>query len=112
MFQPQAVANHFVALSTNKPKVKEFGIDIKNMFVFWDWVGGRYSLWSSIGLSIALNIGYDNFHLLLAGAHHMDNHFVSAPLDKNVSSQISLLKIPLHMSFVYLIIDRVYMPAL
>ncbi|TSK38383.1 Glucose-6-phosphate isomerase [Bagarius yarrelli] len=66
-----AVAKHFVALSTNEPKVKDFGIDTENMFEFWDWVGGRYSLWSAIGLSIALHIGYENFEKLLAGAHWM-----------------------------------------
>jgi glucose-6-phosphate isomerase len=70
-----AVAKHFVALSTNGPKVKDFGIDEKNMFAFWDWVGGRYSLWSAIGLSIALNIGFENFEKLLDGAHFMDRHF-------------------------------------
>uniref|UniRef100_A0A672QDD5 Glucose-6-phosphate isomerase n=1 Tax=Sinocyclocheilus grahami TaxID=75366 RepID=A0A672QDD5_SINGR len=64
-----AVAKHFVALSTNAPKVKDFGIDTNNMFEFWDWVGGRYSLWSAIGLSIALHVGFDNFEQLLAGAH-------------------------------------------
>ncbi|XP_051548352.1 glucose-6-phosphate isomerase-like isoform X2 [Myxocyprinus asiaticus] len=68
---PSAVAKHFVALSTNAPKVKDFGIDTNNMFEFWDWVGGRYSLWSAIGLSIALHIGFDNFEQLLAGAHWM-----------------------------------------
>lgn len=83
--QNSAVAKHFVALSTNAPKVKDFGIDEANMFGFWDWVGGRYSLWSAIGLSIALHIGYDNFEKLLSGAHFMDNHFKSAPLEKNVS---------------------------
>merc|ERR1719244_60608 len=72
------VALHFVALSTNSEKVKEFGIDENNMFEFWDWVGGRYSLWSAIGMSIALNIGFDNFVKLLSGAHWMDNHFRTA----------------------------------
>lgn len=79
------MAKHFVALSTNGPKVKDFGIDEANMFGFWDWVGGRYSLWSAIGLSIALHIGYDNFEKLLAGAHFMDNHFKTAPIEQNVS---------------------------
>lgn len=74
-----------MALSTNNEKVKEFGIDEKNMFGFWDWVGGRYSLWSAIGLSICLSIGYDNFEQLLCGAHFMDNHFCTAPLEKNVT---------------------------
>lgn len=88
---PASVAKHFVALSTNAPKVREFGIDEKNMFEFWDWVGGRYSLWSAIGLSIALHIGYDNFERLLAGAHFMDNHFRQAPLEKNVPVILALL---------------------
>ncbi|TRY90823.1 hypothetical protein DNTS_009001, partial [Danionella cerebrum] len=122
-----AVAKHFVALSTNGPKVKEFGIDTENMFEFWDrqllvtrarerererqrdregliwlfviltfckrWVGGRYSLWSAIGLSIALHIGFENFEKLLAGAHWMDNHFRSAPLDQNAPVLLALLGI-------------------
>ncbi|KAK7891010.1 hypothetical protein WMY93_022973 [Mugilogobius chulae] len=81
---PSAVAKHFVALSTNSAKVKDFGIDTANMFEFWDWVGGRYSLWSAIGLSIALHIGFENFEQLLSGAHWMDCHFRSAPLTQNV----------------------------
>uniref|UniRef100_A0A0K2UB18 Glucose-6-phosphate isomerase n=1 Tax=Lepeophtheirus salmonis TaxID=72036 RepID=A0A0K2UB18_LEPSM len=81
---PSAVAKHFVALSTNGPKVKDFGIDEKNMFEFWDWVGGRYSLWSAIGLSIAVHIGFENFEKLLSGAHYMDKHFQTTDLDKNV----------------------------
>uniref|UniRef100_A0A671LE64 Glucose-6-phosphate isomerase n=1 Tax=Sinocyclocheilus anshuiensis TaxID=1608454 RepID=A0A671LE64_9TELE len=85
------VAKHFVALSTNAPKVKDFGIDTNNMFEFWDWVGGRYSLWSAIGLSIALHIGFDNFEQLLAGAHWMDNHFRSAPLEQNAPVILALL---------------------
>ena len=80
----KAVAKHFVALSTNTESVTKFGIDADNMFVFWNWVGGRYSLWSSIGLSIALNIGYDNFEQLLKGAHEADNHFRNAPLSENI----------------------------
>jgi len=83
--QKAAVAYHFVALSTNESKVKEFGIDVKNMFGFWDWVGGRYSLWSAIGLSICLSVGFDNFEKLLSGAHFMDQHFCTAPLEENVS---------------------------
>ena len=79
------MAKHFVALSTNAEKVKEFGIDEKNMFGFWDWVGGRYSLWSAIGLTIAVHIGYENFMKLLEGAHYMDQHFMTTPLEKNVS---------------------------
>ncbi|KAM9301862.1 glucose-6-phosphate isomerase [Gastrophryne carolinensis] len=86
-----AVAKHFVALSTNAPKVKDFGIDTNNMFEFWDWVGGRYSLWSAIGLSIALHIGFDNFEKLLAGAHWMDNHFYTAPLENNVPVILAML---------------------
>lgn len=79
------MAKHFVALSTNGPKVTEFGIDPANMFGFWDWVGGRYSLWSAIGLSISLSIGFENFLQLLEGAHYLDNHFQTAPLEQNVS---------------------------
>uniref|UniRef100_A0A670Z638 Glucose-6-phosphate isomerase n=1 Tax=Pseudonaja textilis TaxID=8673 RepID=A0A670Z638_PSETE len=83
---------YFIALFYNLcPKVKDFGIDTANMFEFWDWVGGRYSLWSAIGLSIALHIGFDNFEKLLAGAHWMDNHFRSAPLEKNVPVLLAML---------------------
>jgi len=78
------VAKHFVALSTNTKAVTAFGIDESNMFQFWDWVGGRYSLWSAIGLSIALVIGYDNFEQLLKGAHGMDKHFRETPLENNL----------------------------
>jgi len=88
-----AVAKHFVALSTNAEKVKEFGIDEKNMFGFWDWVGGRYSLWSAIGLTIAVHIGYDNFVKLLEGAHYMDQHFMTTPLEKNIPVILALLGI-------------------
>ncbi|KAI5729576.1 hypothetical protein M8J76_004045 [Diaphorina citri] len=88
---PASVAKHFVALSTNAGKVAEFGIDTANMFGFWDWVGGRYSLWSAIGLSIALNIGYNNFERLLAGAHFMDNHFQNTPINKNAPVILALL---------------------
>jgi len=87
----KAVAKHFIALSTNAPKVKGFGIDEANMFEFWDWVGGRYSLWSAIGMTIALNIGFDNFEKLLSGAHFMDNHFRTAPCEKNVPVILALL---------------------
>ena len=87
----KAVAKHFVALSTNKEKVTGFGIDENSMFEFWDWVGGRYSLWSAIGLSICCNIGFDNFRQLLEGAHWMDNHFKSTPLEKNVPVLMALL---------------------
>jgi len=85
------VAKHFVALSTNAPKVKDFGIDEANMFGFWDWVGGRYSLWSAIGLSIALNIGFDRFEQLLSGAHFMDQHFQTAPLEQNMPVLLALI---------------------
>ena len=85
------VANHFVALSTNAKLVQEFGIDKANMFEFWDWVGGRYSLWSAIGLTIALNIGFENFEHLLAGAHWMDNHFKTAPLESNIPVVLAML---------------------
>lgn len=88
---PSAVAKHFVALSTNGEKVTAFGIDASNMFGFWDWVGGRYSLWSAIGLSISLYIGYDNFEKLLEGANFMDEHFTSAPLEKNAPVILALL---------------------
>ncbi|XP_062245118.1 glucose-6-phosphate isomerase b [Platichthys flesus] len=88
-----AVAKHFVALSTNAPKVKDFGIDTENMFEFWDWVGGRFSLWSAIGMAIALHIGFDNFEKLLSGAHWMDNHFRTAPLEKNAPVLLAMLGI-------------------
>ncbi|WP_162045477.1 glucose-6-phosphate isomerase [Vibrio taketomensis] len=92
--QDQAhVAKHFAALSTNAPAVSEFGIDTDNMFEFWDWVGGRYSLWSAIGLSIALSVGYDNFVELLDGAHEMDNHFVSTDLESNIPVILALIGI-------------------
>jgi glucose-6-phosphate isomerase len=86
-----AVAKHFVALSTNEKEVRAFGIDPENMFPFWDWVGGRYSLWSAIGLSIALMIGMDHFDELLTGAFEMDEHFRTAPLEKNVPAIMGLL---------------------
>jgi glucose-6-phosphate isomerase len=85
------VSLHFVALSTNTPEVVKFGIDPKNMFAFWDWVGGRYSLWSAIGLSIALAIGMDGFEELLAGACAMDEHFRTAPLEKNIPVVLAML---------------------
>jgi glucose-6-phosphate isomerase len=90
-FDPSAVAKHFVALSTNAKEVSAFGIDTANMFEFWDWVGGRYSLWSAIGLSIACVIGMDNFEELLAGGHDMDNHFRTAPLEKNLPVILGML---------------------
>ena len=86
-----AVAKHFAALSTNGKAVAEFGIDTNNMFEFWDWVGGRYSLWSAIGLSIALSIGFANFEALLSGAHEMDKHFRTAPLEKNIPATLALV---------------------
>ncbi|MFN5135838.1 MAG: glucose-6-phosphate isomerase [Chitinophagaceae bacterium] len=85
------VAKHFAALSTNEKDVVKFGIDKANMFEFWDWVGGRYSLWSAIGLSIALTIGYDNFEQLLKGAHHADEHFKKEPFDKNIPILMALI---------------------
>ena len=88
-----AVANHFVALSTNEKAVAEFGIDTANMFVFWDWVGGRYSLWSAIGLSIALTIGFDNFDALLDGAFEMDEHFRNTAFENNIPVVLALLGI-------------------
>jgi glucose-6-phosphate isomerase len=87
------VARHFAALSTNIEKVEEFGIDRENMFVFWDWVGGRYSLWSAIGLSIACAIGFENFTELLQGANDMDRHFRDAPFDKNIPVVMALIGI-------------------
>ncbi len=90
---PAAVARHFVALSTNAQAVEAFGIDPENMFIFWDWVGGRYSLWSAIGLSIALQIGWGNFQALLAGAHAMDIHFREAPLEANMPVILGMLGI-------------------
>ncbi|ERM62754.1 glucose-6-phosphate isomerase [Vibrio mimicus CAIM 1883] len=87
------VAKHFAALSTNGKAVAEFGIDTDNMFEFWDWVGGRYSLWSAIGLSIILSIGYDNFVELLTGAHEMDQHFVNTPFESNIPVILALIGI-------------------
>jgi glucose-6-phosphate isomerase len=87
------VAKHFAALSTNTEGVQKFGIDTKNMFEFWDWVGGRYSLWSAIGLSISLSIGFDNFVALLEGAHAMDNHFKETPLEQNLPAILALVGI-------------------
>ncbi len=87
------VAKHFIALSTNKKLVTEFGIEEANMFEFWDWVGGRYSLWSAIGLSISLSVGYDNFEKLLDGAHAMDNHFRNADFDQNIPVILALIGI-------------------
>lgn len=87
------IARHFVAVSTNSKAVSEFGIDVDNMFGFWDWVGGRYSLWSAVGLSIALSIGMEQFEELLAGAHDMDEHFRSTPFENNMPAILALLGI-------------------
>ncbi len=90
---PVYIAKHFVALSTNETEVEKFGIDRSNMFVFWDWVGGRYSLWSAIGLSIALTIGYPAFEELLQGAHSSDKHFKNTPFERNIPVIMALLGI-------------------
>ncbi|MGE4285072.1 MAG: glucose-6-phosphate isomerase [Phycisphaerae bacterium] len=87
----EAVSKHFVAVSTNAAEVSKFGIDTANMFVFWDWVGGRYSLWSAIGLSIVCTIGYDNFNELLSGAYAMDCHFKTAPFEANIPVILALI---------------------
>lgn len=89
----KAVAQHFVALSTNEKDVQAFGIDTENMFEFWDWVGGRYSLWSAIGLSIALTISYDNFESLLKGAYITDEHFRVTAFEKNVPVLMALISL-------------------
>ncbi|MCB0496233.1 MAG: glucose-6-phosphate isomerase [Cyclobacteriaceae bacterium] len=89
----KAIASHFVALSTNKSAVEDFGIDTDNMFEFWDWVGGRYSLWSAIGLSIALTIGFGNFEKLLEGARAMDQHFRSTSFEDNIPVILALIGI-------------------
>jgi len=88
---PAAIARHFVAVSTNEEKVAEFGIDTANMFEFWDWVGGRYSMWSAIGLSVMIAIGPEHFSEMLAGAHEMDEHFRTAPLAENLPATMALL---------------------
>ncbi len=92
-FDKSAIKRHFVAISTNEKNVADFGIDTENMFEFWDWVGGRYSLWSAIGLSIAISIGMDNFEELLMGAHLADQHFRDTPLEKNIPVTMALLGI-------------------
>jgi glucose-6-phosphate isomerase len=89
----KTVAKHFVALSTNEQGVEDFGIDKTNMFVFWDWVGGRYSLWSAIGLSIALSIGYDNFEQLLKGGYETDKHFREKSFEKNIPVLMGLISL-------------------
>ncbi len=93
ILEEDAVKNHFVALSTNKQGVQEFGIDPDNMFEFWDFVGGRYSLWSAIGLSIVISIGFERFSELLEGAYLMDQHFINTPLEKNIPVILALLGI-------------------
>nr|BAA13929.1 unnamed protein product [Schizosaccharomyces pombe] len=90
---PSHVAKHFVALSTNEKEVTAFGISAQNMFEFSDWVGGRYSVWSAIGLSVALYIGYENFEAFLSGAHAMDEYFCSTPLEKNIPALAALISI-------------------
>ena len=85
------ISRHFIALSTNEKEVVKFGIDKTNMFEFWDWVGGRYSLWSAIGLSIALTIGFPNFKKLLEGAHDTDKHFKETSFDKNIPVLMALI---------------------
>ena len=87
------IKKHFVALSTNQEAVEKFGIDTANMFEFWDWVGGRYSLWSAIGLSIALTVGFEHFEQLLKGAHDTDNHFKETPFEKNIPVLMALIGI-------------------
>lgn len=94
-----AVASHFVALSTNAKEVAAFGIDVDNMFEFWDWVGGRYSLWSAIGLSIAIVLGPDAFEELLEGAHEADEHFRTAPLNQNIPALMALIGVWYHNFF-------------
>ncbi len=88
-----ATSKHFVAVSTNAKEVEKFGIDVENMFEFWDFVGGRYSMWSAIGLIIAIAVGYDNFEKMLSGAFAMDNHFKTADLDKNIPVVLALISI-------------------
>lgn len=91
--RPEHIARHFVAVSSNARLVQEFGIDPENMFGFWDWVGGRYSLWSAVGLSLALAIGFDNFEEFLDGGCAVDEHFRSAPLEKNIPVLMALIGI-------------------
>ncbi len=95
----KAVSSHFVALSTNTEQVEKFGIDTKNMFEFWSFVGGRYSMWSAIGLSIMLSIGYDRFIEMLEGAFEMDEHFKTAPIEQNIPMIMGLLGIWYHVFY-------------
>lgn len=97
--EKSAIANHFVAVSTNAEKVLDFGIDTNNMFRLWDWVGGRYSLCSSVGLSIAIAIGMENFEALLDGAHAMDQHFLDSPLEQNMPVLLAMIGIWYHNFF-------------
>ena len=89
----EAIAKHFVAVSTNILKVKEFGIDEENIFPMWDWVGGRFSLWSAVGLTISLAVGYNNFEALLEGAHKMDRHFKNEEFDSNIPVTLALISV-------------------
>ena len=91
--KPEDIAKHFVAVSTNIKRVTEFGINPENVFPMWDWVGGRFSLWSAVGLSISLAVGFDNFNKLLKGAHQMDEHFKTADFDKNIPVVLALLSV-------------------
>jgi glucose-6-phosphate isomerase len=95
----ESVARHFIALSTNAQAVQEFGIDPENMFEFWNWVGGRYSLWSAIGLSIAITVGMENFEALLTGAYDVDEHFRKTPLRENIPVIMALVGIWYHNFF-------------
>ena len=95
----KGISKHFVGVSTNEEAVKSFGIDPENMFEFWDWVGGRYSLWSSIGLPIALVVGMERFEEMLAGGHDVDEHFFAAPLAENIPVLMALLGIWYHNFF-------------
>ena len=87
------IASHFAAVSTNTDKIKEFGISAENVFPMWDWVGGRFSLWSAVGLSIAISVGYENFEYFLEGAHEMDTHFQEAPFSENIPVILALVSI-------------------
>ena len=89
----KAVADHFAAVSTQLDKIAEFGIAEDRVFGFWDWVGGRYSVWSAIGLSVMIGIGRDHFHEFLAGGQEIDEHFVSAPLDENIPALMGLVEV-------------------
>ena len=88
-----AVPDHFCAVSTQLDKIAEFGIKDDRVFGFWDWVGGRYSIWSAVGLSVMIGIGRDGFHDFLTGGQDIDDHFVSAPLDKNIPALMALVEI-------------------